>query len=362
MKNKLAYLITIIGSLFIGCALMYGLIYFYPNVIVEKVSKEEKTVNVIDEGISEGVNNVYDAAVVIEAYDRGKLISTGSGFVYKKTNAEGLIITNHHVIEDSDEIIVTFLDNTELTATLKGSDEYADIAVLSIDAKKVKKVATIGSTSKTQLGDTVFTIGAPMGKEYAGTVTRGILSGKDRLVSISLSSSSSSDWIMSVMQTDAAINPGNSGGPLCNASGEVIGVNSLKIVESSVEGLGFAIPIEDALNYANKLVSGEKITRAYMGVEMIELNQTLYLRQEGITVDESIEEGVVISSVVNDSPADKAGIKKGDVITEVSKNKITSIAELRYYLYKHNPKDEISINLIRGKTEKEVKVTLGEAD
>ena len=361
MKKKIAYLIAIIGSIFVGCALMYGLIYFYPNVIVEKVSKEEKTVTVVDEGISAGVSNVYDAVVVVETYYKNKLISTGSGFVYKKTSTEGLIITNNHVIEDSDQIIVTFLDNTEVKATLKGSDEYADIAVLSIDASKIKKVATIGKTSEMKLGDTVFTIGSPMGKDYAGTVTRGILSGKDRLVSVSISNSDSSDWIMNVMQTDAAISPGNSGGPLCNVNGEVIGVNSLKIVESSVEGLGFAIPIEDAINYANKIVVGEKITRAYIGIEMMELGQTNYFRLNDINIDSSISAGVVVTNVVSDAPADKAGIEKGDVITKIGNNKIDSIAQLRYYLYKYNPKDEVKVTLIRGKEEKTIRVTLGEA-
>jgi serine protease Do len=360
MKKTVTYIITIIGSLFAGCALMYGIIYFYPNTIVEKISKEERTVNVVDEGISEGVYNIYDAVVVIESYYKGRLISTGSGFVYKKTDSEGFIMTNHHVIDGSDEIVITFLDSTETTATLKGADEYADIAVLSIDASKVKSVAKIGSKKQTKLGDTVFTIGAPMGKEYMGTVTRGILSGKDRMVSVNVSNSSTSDWIMNVMQTDAAINPGNSGGPLCNASGEVIGVNSLKIVESSIEGIGFAIPIEDAINYADKLASGKKIIRSYLGVEMVELNQTIYLKENGINVDSSIKEGVVISNVISESPADKGGIKKGDVIVSVSENKISSIAELRYYLYKNEPGSKVNISIIRGKDEKKIEVTLKE--
>lgn len=161
-------------------------------------------------------------------------------------------MTNHHVIESGETIKITYNDDSETTAKIVGSDEYADIAVLKVDKDTIKSVASLGKSENVKVGDTVFTMGSPMGINFKGTVTRGILSGKDRLVSVSINGSSA-DWIMNVMQTDAAINPGNSGGPLCNVNGEVIGINSMKIVESTIEGIGFAIPIEDAVTYAKNI-------------------------------------------------------------------------------------------------------------
>lgn len=360
MKKVLIYVITIVLSIFVGFSMMYGLVCFFPNTIIDKVTKEEKTVNVVDNGIFEGINKVYNAVIVVEAYNRnGSLISTGSGFVYSKNNKNAYIMTNHHVIENANSVIVTFSDGSTEKATIKGSDEYADIAVLEVPATNAKQVASLGSSADIKLGDTVFTIGAPMGKEYAGTVTRGILSGKDRMVSVSVSGGTE-DWIMNVMQTDAAINPGNSGGPLCNVNGEVVGVNSLKVVESSVEGLGFAIPIEEAMIFANKITSGEKISRAYIGVEMMNVADNSYLNRYGLSIDPSVTEGVVISNVVEGGPASEAGMQRNDIIVKVGNYDVSSIAELRYYLYKHNPGDEVEFKIYRGKESKTIKVTLGE--
>jgi serine protease Do len=214
----------------------------------------------------------------------------------------------------------------------------------------------MGSSVNTKVGDTVFTIGSPMSETYAGTVTRGILSGKDRMVDVDSSN------IMNVMQTDAAINPGNSGGPLCNVNGEVIGINSLKIVQSEVEGIGFAIPIEDALEYAKMIVTGEGIKRPYLGIHMTDVSGSYYeLRRNGISIDSSITSGVVVVSVDKNSPCDKAGLEAGDVIIKIGNYDVTKSSELKFYLYKHKPGEEIEVKIIRGTSEKTMKVTLGES-
>ena len=276
---------------------------------------------------------------------------------------EGHIMTNHHVIEGADEVKVLLSNGETVLAEIIGSDEYADIAVLKIDKTKVLDVAKIGNSEELELGDTLFTIGTPMDLEYAGTVTRGILSGKDRMVEVSVSNSAQSDWIMNVMQTDAAINPGNSGGPLCNVSGEVVGINSLKIVESTIEGLGFAIPIEDALDYANKIVSGQSIKRAYLGINMADFSYPSYFfEMNDIDIDSSVTAGVVVMDVEKDSPVYKAGVKKGDVIVNIAGNTISNIAELRFYLYKHEPGEKVKITVMRKKDKKEFEVVLGEGE
>ncbi len=356
-NNKLNTIVISILCFFIGCGGMYALVYYFPSSIVNTISKVEKEVTVNENGISDGIEAVYDSVVVIENYQAGKLTGIGSGFIYDST---GLIMTNYHVIEGATELKVILSSGDTIDTKIIGSDEYADIAVLKIDETYVTQVAKIGSSEDMKLGDTVFAIGSPMSADYSGTVTRGIISGKNRMVEVSVGSSTSSDWIMNVMQTDAAINPGNSGGPLCNVSGEVIGINNMKIVESSVEGIGFAIPIEDAISWAEKLVNGETIKRAYLGIRMTDLStSSYYLSREGINIDESITAGVIVTESVSGDPCDKAGIKKGDVIIKIGDYDVDTVAELRYYLYKYEPDTEIEITYIRGKEKQTAKVTLG---
>ena len=194
------------------------------------------SVTVNDNGIGAGINKVYDATVYIENYKGDKVNVSGTGFIYKKDSGKAYILTNYHVVGDNTSLKVTLSDDKKVDAKYVGGDQYLDIAVISINSSSVKQVAKLGSSSKAILGDTVFTVGSPVGDEYRGTVTRGILSGKDRLVAVSVSGGTE-DYVMRLLQTDAAMNPGNSGGPLCNANGEVIGMNSLKLVKKEVEGM-----------------------------------------------------------------------------------------------------------------------------
>lgn len=356
MKKILGYVITAVVTLVVSVGAMFMLMKFYPNEIVKTIT--EKNVNVTDTGISESVNKVKDSVVVIETYTKGSLVGTGTGFVYDKDDKNGYIMTNHHVIESGDTIKITYSNDSETTATVVGSDEFADIAVLKVDKDTVLSTAIIGKSSDINVGDTVFTIGSPMGIEYKGTVTKGILSGKDRLVSVSVGNSNSADWIMNVMQTDAAINPGNSGGPLCNANGEVIGINSMKIVQTTIEGIGFAIPIEDAVMYAESLRENGKINRPYVGVSMINASNTMQLLYSGIRLDKDITEGVVVVDVEKSSPASKAGIKSEDVIVKVGNDKVASVAEFRYRLYSYEVGDTVELTVNRDGQEKTFKVKL----
>ena len=189
MKRIVGFVIAMIISSFIGAGLMYyGLQYFSTSEeggTTEVINKVQRNVTVTDTGISEGIENIYNAVVVVENYQNNKLAGIGSGFIYDEN---GYIMTNHHVIEKSSEIKVILMSGETLTATKVGSDEYADIAVIKIDKKYVKQVAKIGDSEKIKVGDTVFTIGSPMSSDYSGTVTRGILSGKDRMVEVSVTS------------------------------------------------------------------------------------------------------------------------------------------------------------------------------
>ena len=350
-------ILSILISFICGTLGSYLVITNVPSVsksIVENVSKVELTEN----SIALSVEKAYDAVVTVVSYANEQKISTGSGFVYKKANGLGYIMTNNHVVDSADKVEVVFSNNKTVEATIVGKETYSDIAVLSVSEDEILSVIEIGNNDDMKLGDTVFTIGAPMGLDYSGTVTKGILSGKDRLVEVSFSGTTS-DYYMKVLQTDAAINPGNSGGPLLNVNGEVIGINSLKLVENEVEGMGFAIPIEDALTYAESLETGETIKRPFIGISMIDIAQTTYLWQSGITLPNDITEGVVVLATQEGSPADSK-LQKGDIIIGIDDEEISSVAELRYVLYKYEPGDTIKIKFIRDNKENTIDITLTE--
>ena len=220
-----------------------------------KTVADYKNIEIKDNGISASVLKVYDSVVVVETYYNDKLYATGTGFVFKEDDKSGYILTNAHVIEEGNNVKVKFTDGNTYEVETVGLDSYSDIAVLKIDKDKILTVASLGSTKDLLVGDTTFAIGSPVDSNtYSWTVTRGILSGKDRIVEVTGTSGS---YIMNVLQTDAAINSGNSGGPLCNINGEVIGITNMKLSSTNVEGIGFAIPIEVALEYADNFINGK---------------------------------------------------------------------------------------------------------
>lgn len=355
MRRKILIIVGFILCFLLGAVSVVFLVYKYPSEVVKTIT--EKNITVTETSISDVVESVETSVVYVASYYKDNLIGSGSGFVYDKNDLSGFIMTNHHVIESADKIMVTFSDGSEVQASLVGSDEYADIAVLKVDVDKILSVADMGESTKTKIGDSVFAIGSPMGKEYMGTVTKGILSGKDRLVSVSISGSTN-DWIMNVMQTDAAINPGNSGGPLFNINGKVIGITSMKIVQTTVEGIGFAIPIEDALSYAKQIVENGKIERPYIGISMLNASSTFQLAYAGIRLDSDITEGIVVVEVTKNSAAEEAGLKKGDVIIKIGSHEVKDLAQFRYRLYSYEIGETIKLTIIRdGKTE-EVEATL----
>ncbi len=317
------------------------------------------TVIVNDGSLSASVEKVYDAVMMIQNYQKNSVASTGSGFVYKTDNNYGYVMTNHHVISGAEKVVLIRSDDKEIEGEVLGSDEYLDLAVIRIKKSDVIDTAKIGTSENSKLGDTVFTIGSPLGYEYRGTVTDGILSGKDRLVTVSLSGSSN-DWVMKVLQTNAAVNPGNSGGPLVNATGEVIGVISLKLVQTEVENMGFAIPIEYAMSHIESLESGKAITRPMLGISMLNVSDTYSLYRSGIMLKDNITSGVVVVEISKDSGASKSDLQKGDVITKINNEKVDNMAYLRYELYKYNVGDEITITYLRDSKEKTTKIKLTE--
>lgn len=357
MKKKILYVVSILLSVVISVSATY----FYVEYKFDKldINKEKiiTEVSVTEENtIKSSVDKIYDAVVLVQTYANSYSLGSGTGFVYKVDDDYGYILTNHHVIEGATTINVTNNASQTVEATLLGSDEYSDIAVLKISKDAVMSVSEIGNSSDMELGDTIFTVGSPLGEKYMGTVTKGILSGKDRTVTVSLSSGSAR---MEVLQIDAAVNPGNSGGPLVNASGEVVGIISLKLVMDEIEGMGFAIPIEMAMSEVELLEKGEKIERPVIGVELIDVTSTYSLYLHKINLDAKIKSGAVIVSVEDGYPAAEAGLRKGDVIVAIDDTNIEDSSHLRYVLYKYNVGDEVNLKIIRDDKEKTITLKLG---
>jgi len=377
MKDKFCNGLVIFIAFICGGLTMY---YFYSsrnysyqenlnnnNVITdEQVYKDYNSLNnTFDNNridsvneLSIAINSVYDATVMINNYKNDKLSNSGSGFIYKVDDKYGYIMTNHHVINDGKEVVVILTDDTEVEAKVLGSDQYLDLAVLRIDKKFVKKIASLGKNSLCRLGDEVFTIGSPLGYEYRGTVTNGIISGLNRLVEVSVSGNGE-DWVMEVIQTNTAVNPGNSGGALFNSNGEVIGVISLKLVKDSVEGMGFAIPIEDAMSHLDKLEKGVKIERPLLGISMINASAKLTLQSYyNINLDNEISTGVVVIEISEGTGASKSSLQKGDVITQIDGKNVDNLAYLKYLLYKYNVGDTIELTYYRDGNYNKTKVNL----
>lgn len=259
---------------------------------------------------------------------------TGSGVIYKKHGDKAYIVTNHHVVENAQELEITFDDGTKVDGKLIGSDVWTDLAVVEIDSEHVKTAIEFGDSDALKRGETVIAIGNPLGLGFAGSVTMGIVSGKDRSIPIDLDKNGTVDWQADVLQTDAAINPGNSGGALINLGGQLIGINSMKITEETVEGIGLAIPINIAVPIIKDLEMTGTVNRPTMGVSLLDLRDVPYQQQqEVLKLPKEVTSGVIVTQIFRNTPAESAGVERYDVIVEMDGEKIEDMVGLRKHLY-----------------------------
>lgn len=274
---------------------------------------------------------------------------TGSGVIYKKDNQYAYIVTNHHVIEGADEIEVQLSDDSVLKARLLGTDLFSDLAVLRVDGSKIKSTIDMGSSDALKVGEPVIAIGNPLGLMFAGSVTQGIVSGKQRTIPQDFNMDGRPDWQAEVIQTDAAINPGNSGGALINMDGQLVGINSMKINQEAVEGIGFSIPINTARPVIDELEKTGQVKRPYLGVEIYSLDEVPRSEwAETLNLPDNIEGGVYVWSVEPLSPAAKAGMERLDVITALDGKPIGNVIELRKVLYQEKEVgDQIKVTYYR---------------
>ena len=268
----------------------------------------------------------------------------GSGVIFK---SDGYIVTNNHVISGAKEIIVSLADGRSLKGKLIGADEVTDLAVVKVDAKDLP-TATFGDSDKTVVGEPAIAIGNPMGLEFQGSVTAGVISALNRTLDIS-------DRRVKLLQTDAAISPGNSGGALVNADGEVIGINSAKVAASGVEGMGFSIPINTVQEVINELMAKGYVARPYLGVSVFD-QQTAARYGYPLNIDK----GVYVFQLTAGGPADKAGLSRGDIILKIDGAEVNSISDLRAKIGEHKVGETVEVLIDRNNSQRTVSIALEE--
>ena len=288
--------------------------------------------------------------------------SEGSGVIYKNENGYAYIVTNYHVIAKSQELEVLLSDGTREKAELVGSDQWTDLAVIRIANTNVSTVAEFANSDDVEVGQTAIAIGSPLGSEFATSVTQGIVSATNRAVATDVDGDGQEDWVVTAIQTDAAINPGNSGGALINSAGQVIGINSMKISKSSVEGMGFAIPSNEVASIIKQLETDGKITRPALGISMVNLSSVNERVIEQLNLPRDVKNGVVIAEVMAKGSAKAAGLQSYDVIVEMDGQKIQGIQNLRKVLYSHKVGDKLEVTYYRKGQKQTTTISLTETN
>lgn len=326
---------------------------------VEEV--EDSVVTIINKQRVQDPLNQFGLEVPNDTFEEDDLdeAGTGSGAVYRTDGDQAFIFTNNHVVEGSDAIEVMFSDGEIVEAEIVGADEYTDLAVLSIDAEYVESVVEFGDSEALTLGEPAIAIGSPLGSDFALSVTSGVVSGVNRTVPVDYYGDGSIDWEMTAIQTDAAINPGNSGGPLVNVNGQVIGINSMKISSNVVEGMGFAIPSNDAVSIINELETNGEINRPVLGVSLLDFNLLNDQQIAEITgSDEPIDHGTIVVDVASESAAAEAGIQSGDVFTSFNGEPVENSMELRQAVYTTRIGNTVEAEIIREGEPMTVSITM----
>lgn len=271
----------------------------------------------------------------------------GSGVVYRVEAGNTFVVTNEHVVSGGDYFEVVFADGERVEGELIGSDVYTDLAVLKLVGYEAKNIAVFGQTDELRIGQTVIAIGNPLGLTFAGSATSGIVSGHDRTVPIQIGSTQE-DWEMTVLQTDTAINPGNSGGALINLNGEVVGINSMKISSTQIEGMSFSIPTYIVKPIIADIEEFGSVVRPILGIQIRDMNTIPDRFKELLGIPVEQRSGIYVDKVLPDSLASRIGIHAEDVIVAIGEIDVENTLAFRKELFKYRTGDEISITVLRG--------------
>lgn len=322
--------------------------------IVENVEEDSKNVADIIEDTTRkvvGISKLKNAGSSIFSKSQESELGLGTGFIVTEN---GYIVSNAHVTgEKYSKCYVTLENGMTYDGKVEWSDINLDLSIVKIEAKNLPYV-NLGDSSKIRVGETVYAIGNPIGYEFRRTVTSGIISAKNRTIKIDEKDKSS--YMTDLIQTDATINPGNSGGPLIYPNGEIIGINTVKI--SSAEGIGFAIPINIIKHIIDSFINTGIFEEATIGIYAYDKEVIPYLRGNSIT-SSNFEKGIYVAQITKNGPTNNTELKEADIITTIDNKELNTMNDLREYIYSKKPGDEVTLKIVRGKINKEIKITLG---
>lgn len=350
--------------LLLGASALVGALVMY-IVLSLTLGRDGTTYAYTEQGRVDAVDKVGPAVVSIissgkdgEGADSLSRLGMGSGVIFQKDGGKVRIATNNHVVEEGTSFEVVLSNGERRKATVVGKDRLTDLAVLEMDGKNIETVADFGDSDKLKPGQTAIAIGNPLGLGLSQTVTAGIISWPKRSIPVLPGQDGEYEWELDMIQTDAAINQGNSGGALIDLNGKVIGINSLKVADTGVEGLGFAIPINEAKPVLDELIKHNKIRRPYIGVSSASLS-LFKSGLETLKLPDNVKAGAIVLEV--QGPALKAGLKTNDVIVQLDDQPIYTTLGLRKYLYGHKKiGDKLQITYYRAGKKDTVTVSLEE--
>lgn len=314
---------------------------------------EEKDISTLIENVNNavvGISRIADKGTTIFLQDGASNLGLGTGFIVSN---DGYIVTNQHVSgEKNSTCYVTLESGKTYKASVVWTDVDLDLSIIKINVNNLDYL-TLGDSDKIKIAEQVYAIGNPIGFEFQRTVTSGIISGLNRTIKIEEDGKTS--YMEDLIQTDATINPGNSGGPLINKNGEVLGINSVKI--TSAEGIGFAIPINIIKPIIEQLVSNGEYITPTLGMFAYDKDIVPYINQE-LTQNIKLDTGIYVADVIRNSPAERSGMKRGDILLEIDGIKLEKMSELRTYIYSKKVGEKVNIKYIRGNKEYQISITL----
>lgn len=314
---------------------------------------EEKDISTLIENVNNavvGISRIADKGTTIFLQDGASNLGLGTGFIVSN---DGYIVTNQHVSgEKNNTCYVTLETGKTYKASVVWTDVDLDLSIIKINVNNLDYLI-LGDSDKIKIAEQVYAIGNPIGFEFQRTVTSGIISGLNRTIKIEEDGKTS--YMEDLIQTDATINPGNSGGPLINKNGEVLGINSVKI--TSAEGIGFAIPINIIKPIIEQLVSNGEYITPTLGMFAYDKDIVPYINQE-LTQNIKLDTGIYVADVIRNSPAERSGMKRGDILLEIDGIKLEKMSELRTYIYSKKVGEKVNIKYIRGNKEYQISITL----
>lgn len=314
---------------------------------------EEKDISTLIENVNNavvGISRIADKGTTIFLQDGASNLGLGTGFIVSN---DGYIVTNQHVSGEKNSICyVTLESGKTYKASVVWADVDLDLSIIKINVNNIDYLI-LGDSDKIKIAEQVYAIGNPIGFEFQRTVTSGIISGLNRTIKIEEDGKIS--YMEDLIQTDATINPGNSGGPLINKNGEVLGINSVKI--TSAEGIGFAIPINIIKPIIEQLVSNGEYITPTLGMFAYDKDIVPYINQE-LTQNIKLDTGIYVADVIRNSPAERSGMKRGDILLEIDGIKLEKMSELRTYIYSKKVGEKVNIKYIRGNKEYQISITL----